>query len=92
MDGTDWRSPSARLKFLLGTVFLCTVVSQAQDLIFSPDKRSQIEAAVSKFMASTHVPGLSVALVEDGKSEWAAGFGFTDLENEVPASEHTLFR
>ena len=79
------------LKFLVGATFLCTLVSQGQDAL-SPEKRSQIEAAVSRFMASTHVPGLSVAVVEDGKYEWAAGFGFADLENNVPASEHTLFR
>jgi serine beta-lactamase-like protein LACTB, mitochondrial len=66
--------------------------SQAQDRQLSPDKRTQIEAAVSKFMAATHVPGLSVAVVEDGALEWASGFGFADLENNAPASEHTLFR
>ena len=92
MDGTDWRSPSAYLKFLVGAILLCAVVSQAQEGSLSPEKRVQIEAAVSNFMASTHVPGLSVAVVEDGKYEWAAGFGFADLENNVPASEHTLFR
>ena len=93
MDGIN--SHCARrsyLKFLVGAIFLCTLVSQAQDQTFSPEKRSQIEAVVSRFMASTHVPGLSVAVVEDGKYEWAAGFGFADLENNVPASEHTLFR
>lgn len=52
----------------------------------------QIEAAVSKFMATTHAPGVSVAVVENGEYEWGAGFGFADLENNVPASEHTLFR
>jgi CubicO group peptidase (beta-lactamase class C family) len=64
----------------------------AQDSKLAPEKRSQIEAAVSKFMASTHSPGLSVAIVEHGEYEWARGFGFADLENNVPASEHTLFR
>ena len=43
-------------------------------------------------MATTHIPGLSVAVVENGEYEWARGFGFADLENNVPASEHTLFR
>lgn len=71
---------------------LCAVVSQAQENQLSPEKRTQIEAAVSKFMASTHVPGLSVAVVENGQYEWASGFGFADLENNAPASEHTLFR
>ena len=64
----------------------------AQQASLTPAKRSQIEAAVSKFMATTHVPGLSIAVVENGETEWASGFGFADLENNAPASEHTLFR
>jgi CubicO group peptidase (beta-lactamase class C family) len=75
-------------------VFLCAVLvpncpAQRQ---LSPEKRAQIEAEVSKFMSSTHVPGVSVAVVEDGEYEWGGGFGFADAENNVPATEHTLFR
>jgi len=93
MDWTFWcGARSAYPKLFVGAIFLCAVVSQAQDQLLSPEKQAQIEAAVSKFMSSTHVPGLSVAVVEDGKYEWAAGFGLADLENNVPASEHTLFR
>src|SRR4030081_3677000 len=58
----------------------------------STTKRVQIETAVSNFLTSTHVPDVSVAVVEDGQYEWGAGFGFADLENNAPASEHTLFR
>jgi len=64
----------------------------AQEHKLSPEKRSQIEASVAKYMSATHVPGLSVAIVENGDYEWASGFGFADVENNVPASEHTLFR
>lgn len=64
----------------------------AQNSKLAPETRAQVEAAISKFMASTHVPGLSVAIVENGEYEWSQGFGFADLENYVPASEHTLFR
>ncbi len=72
----------------------CSIAASAQQTHakLSPEKQSQIEAAVSKFMASTHVPGVSVALVENGVYEWAQGFGFADLENNAPASEHTLYR
>ncbi len=56
------------------------------------EKRTQIEAAVAKFMSSTHVPGLSVAVVENSELEWDEGFGFADLENHVPATEFTLYR
>jgi serine beta-lactamase-like protein LACTB len=82
---------------LLKTAVLLAVLnptrfSAAQEAKLSPAKQSQIEAAISKFMASTHVPGLSAAVVEDGRFEWAAGFGMADLENNVPATEHTLYR
>ncbi len=66
--------------------------AQTQDHQISSEKRTLIEAAVSKFMASTHVLGVSVAVVENGEYEWAAGFGLADVENNAPASEHTLYR
>lgn len=74
------------------SLFCCAALVHAQDRELSQEKRTQLDAAVSKFMASTHVPGVSVAIVEDGELTWAGGFGFADLENNVPASEHTLFR
>ena len=70
---------------------LCAAAA-AQDPKLSKEKQSAIEAAVAKFMASTHVPGVAIAVVENGQYEWAGGFGFADLESNVPASEHTLFR
>jgi len=72
--------------FLLVT---CSAFSQTQ---LSAEKRTQIEAAVTKFMASTQVPAVAVAVVENGEYEWGQGFGLDDVENNVPASEHTLFR
>lgn len=75
---------------LLCAFSLCA--SQAQENKLSPEKRTQIKNAVSRFMASTHVPGVSVAVVENGEYEWGSGFGLADAENNAPASEHTLFR
>lgn len=68
------------------------VFGQSPEQTLSPQVRSAIETAVSKFMASTHVPGVSIAVVEKGKLLWATGFGLADAENNVPATEHTLFR
>ncbi len=80
--------------FVTAVVF-CAVFaagSQAQEHKLSQEKRTKIEAAVSEFMADSHVPGLAVAIVENGEYEWSGGFGLADMENNVPASEHTLFR
>ncbi|MGB0035650.1 MAG: serine hydrolase domain-containing protein [Candidatus Acidiferrales bacterium] len=64
----------------------------AQDAKLSAAKRAQIESAISKFMSANNVPGLGAAVVENGQLVWSKGFGKADLENSVPATEHTLFR
>lgn len=71
---------------------LASSFGQSQETRLDPAKRHQIEEAVSAYMSSTHTPGLAVSVVENGEYEWAQGFGVADLENSVPASEHTLFR
>jgi len=78
--------------FLCGALLLCATVAPSQDSKLSAEKRAQIEAAVAKFMATSHVPGVGVAVVEKGEYVWGSGFGLADVENNVPASEHTLFR
>jgi serine beta-lactamase-like protein LACTB, mitochondrial len=85
-----------RLRLVCGLLFFSlgatATLAGAQETKLPLEKRAQIEAVVSKFMADTHVPGLSVGIVEHGEYEWAGGFGLADVENNVPASEHTLFR
>ncbi len=85
----------SQMRAVVVGVLLCAIaapIARAQDHQLSPDKRTQIEAAISKFMASSHAPGVSVAVVENGEYVWSQGFGFADLENNSPASEHTLYR
>ncbi len=87
-------SAKSRAKVPSCLVFLLAfpLLMQAQQTKLSPAKLTRIDAEVSNFMATTHVPGVAVAIVENGAYEWAQGFGVADLENNVPASEHTLFR
>jgi CubicO group peptidase (beta-lactamase class C family) len=66
--------------------------SSAQDHPLSAEKRALIEAAVTRFMSSTHVPGVSVGVVENGEFALAAGYGLADVENNSPATAHTLYR
>lgn len=63
------RTPIFRLHDLIIAILLCAsaTVAQAQDHQLSAAKRTRIERAVSKFMASTHVPGVSVAVVESSE-------------------------
>jgi serine beta-lactamase-like protein LACTB, mitochondrial len=90
--GSRSRRLSPIISALLVLSFATVAPLRSQESAVSKEKRVQIETAVSNFVTSTHVPGVSVAVVENGQYEWGVGFGFADLENNAPASEHTLFR
>jgi serine beta-lactamase-like protein LACTB len=47
---------------------------------------------VTAFMAKHGVPGLSVAIVVDGRLAWSSGYGVADVENAVPAKATTAYR
>jgi len=42
-------------------------------------------------MAALHVPGVSIAVIRDGKIAWARGFGVTKLGG-APVTENTVFQ
>ena len=85
------RSVASCLMLLLALLFGCGTL-RAQNGEFSSEKRVAIEKAVSNFMAANSVPGISVAVVQNGELVWSEGFGMADLENFVPASSATLYR
>jgi len=75
---------------LLVLVLAAGVAAQQKSL--SPQKRAEIEKAVSSFMSANSVPGIGAAVVMDGEPVWSAGFGMSDLEDYAPATSSTLFR
>jgi CubicO group peptidase (beta-lactamase class C family) len=77
---------------LLIAYLLLPATTAAQAGQIAPGKRAQLQNAISRFMVANSIPGVSVAVVENGAEEWSAGFGTADLENSVPATPHTLYR
>ena len=75
-------------------IVLLVLISSAaaQETQIAPATRTDLEAAISKFMSTNHAPGISVAVVEHGAEVWSEGFGYADLENSVPATRYTLYR
>jgi CubicO group peptidase (beta-lactamase class C family) len=80
------------LAFWLNLLAATANVVFAQDAKISPEKRAQLESAISKFISANSVPGLSASVVENGEYAWSEGFGMADLENFVPATSQTLYR
>lgn len=48
-------------------------------------------AEVDSLRQAMRIPGLSVAVVRDGRVVLARGFGWADVEARVPATEHTPY-
>jgi CubicO group peptidase (beta-lactamase class C family) len=64
-----------------------------------PARRARLEAAfpaidakIEEHMKATNVPGLAVAIVIDGQTAYAKGFGVADLATGAPARADTVYR
>ena len=49
-------------------------------------------ASLAERMAHYHTPGVSIAVVHDGRIEWAKAFGVREHGRAEPVSERTLFQ
>lgn len=50
------------------------------------------EQLISKAMQAKAIPGLSVAIGRSHSIAWTSGFGYADIENQVPATANTVYR
>ena len=71
----------ANLRIIGLASFLLVAFTRPVTAHLATSKRKQIESAVSTFMVRNNLPGVAVAVVENGNYEWAEGFGMADLEN-----------
>ena len=75
---------------LLMTVFMCPLLwGQPADKYAESIKI--FEEFVKMQMATDRMTGLSVAFMKDD-FVWAQGYGFADLENQVPVTEKSAYR
>ncbi|RCR67156.1 serine hydrolase domain-containing protein [Larkinella punicea] len=47
---------------------------------------------ISDRMKQLRIPGLSIAVIKDGKIEWVKGYGFASQEEQRPVNENTMFQ
>jgi len=80
----------ARLLLILITLFVVSL-SVAQNAL-APKTIERLETEISSEMSKLGIPGISIAVVVNHKLVWAGGYGFSDLENFVPAKSTTAYR
>src|SRR5215216_2742317 len=51
-----------------------------------------VDSVATAAVAEHRTPGVSVAVVKNGRTIVAKGYGFADLENDVPATATTVYR
>ena len=77
------------MKTILQTIFAILICFGAS--AFGQNQIAGVDAFVREKMAANHIPGLSLAVVRDGKIVLAKGYGTANLELSAPASEKTAF-
>jgi CubicO group peptidase (beta-lactamase class C family) len=76
--------PHARLAVALFLAAALTANAAAQNL-------DGFDAYVAQVMKDFKVPGVGIAVVQNGKIVLAKGYGFRDAENHLPLTAKTLF-
>jgi CubicO group peptidase (beta-lactamase class C family) len=52
---------------------------------------SKVETIIQNKLTDSKIPSISVAVARKGEVLWEQAFGWADLENRIPATEHTLY-
>src|SRR4051812_25341214 len=55
------------------------------------ERIAQLETLLENLRQDLRIPAYSAAIVKDQKVLWAKGFGYADVENKIPATEHTPY-
>lgn len=52
----------------------------------------RVDSLVNAEMKSQRIPGLSLIVVRDGKIDYVKGYGYSNLEHQVPVKPETIFQ
>jgi CubicO group peptidase (beta-lactamase class C family) len=82
-----------RFRSLLATLLLVAApaAAAAQDLAEIVKVRAWLDSHVPEMMREAQLPGFSVAVVQDGRTVYAQGFGARDPKKNLPATPDTLY-
>jgi CubicO group peptidase (beta-lactamase class C family) len=67
--------------------------TEKQPPLRKPDKTTiaALQKRLPELLKESGVPGLSLALIRDGKTYWVHGFGVRDVKSEQPVAGDTIF-
>jgi CubicO group peptidase (beta-lactamase class C family) len=92
------RKPMVSIVFL-GVLFLCLAAAPGGAQTATPLKTdvgkqalvADLEKTIPELMKEANIPGLSIAVIRDGKLFWTRGFGVKNAQTGEPVTEDTIF-
>ena len=76
-------------------IWLCSAhvrtSAQTKPKIENGRRAEKVDSYIREKMSARHIPGLSLAVVRNGKIIYAKGYGMANLELSVPASPETNY-
>lgn len=77
--------------FISCTAILSFTAATAQKNI-QPVSISQIDEYIAQVQKTSLIPGVSLAIIKNGKIIHRKNYGYANLENDIPVSDKTIFR
>ena len=79
-------------KFCVLIFSILSITSFSQKQKSSEEKRfAGLDTAFARVLKDWHAAGFAVAIVEKDKVVYSKGFGYSNVENKIPATANTLF-
>jgi putative ATP-binding cassette transporter len=82
------------VRFIIGCIVLVIVVIQVPMAAWADDSfndADRLETFIREQMREGKIPGLSVVIVKGDQTLYKKAFGFSDMANNKPVTEQTLF-
>jgi CubicO group peptidase (beta-lactamase class C family) len=78
--------------FVLGLGLGAMAFAQEAAKAPEPTTLAALDAALAKALADAKIPGMGVAIIENGAVVFSKGYGFADVAQKTPVDEGTRFR
>ncbi len=78
---------------LFALLTLASLLSRAQQPPMAPTKEAihRLETDIPVLLEKSDVPGMSIALIRDGRVVWSKGFGVSNGVTKKPVTNNTIF-
>lgn len=79
-------------RVLMQCAMLCAVSGSAlAGTNAEPGRWEKVASQIEQSMRAEHIPGIAAAVVVDGETVWARGFGYADVESRRAVTTDTIF-